>query len=182
MKKTYAVVIAIAAILSLLYLLYQHVAAAEHQRALQVCTEKFEQIRADAAQIESVNLYPFQKHREDFIWVSNFSGGLAAFSGIQQDRKKKGIVDFNGNIVLEYRSVARVDSFVGFDGFKDGRTKIFVYKYETVPWGFLLPYGNPVPRVYGTLDCTGKVVLRKSEHMPLGSRGSFTFLSPSLNN
>ena len=160
MKKLY-VVAAIAATLPALYFLHQQIKTAQHQRELQACSEKFEQIRTDAAKISSVNLYPFQKHKWDYLWVSNFDGGVAAFLGTKEDRQKQGFVDFNGNIVLEYQDPLKIDTLFGFWGFKNGRTEIFIYDHEAVPWGFLLPYGNPVPRIYGTLDCTGKVTFRR---------------------
>ena len=167
MKKLY-VVAAIAATLPALYFLHQQTKTAQHQREFQACSEKFEQIRTDAARISSADLYPFQKHRRNYRWVSNFDGGLAAFSGPQEDRQKQGFVDFNGNIVLEYQDPVKIDSFPGFGGFKNGRTEIFAYEHEAVPWRFLLPYGNPVPRIYGTLDCTGKVTFRrKGESSPI---------------
>jgi len=44
----------------------------------------------------------------------------------------------------------------------------YVFEHDSVPWGFLLPYGNPVPRVHGTIDCTGKLTLRR-KRIPLPS-------------
>lgn len=101
MKKFYAVVAAMVVTLPLLYLLHQQATAAQHQKELQACTERLERIRTDAAKIAFAELYPFQKQRWDYVWGSNFDGGLAAFSGTWEDRRKRGFVDFNGNVVLE---------------------------------------------------------------------------------
>lgn len=157
MKKRYATFAFALFALSLLYLFQRQVAAAQHEKNLRSCIKKFESVRAEAAKIQSTNLYPFQKQRWNFVWVSDFVDGLAVFSGTKENREQKGIVDFNGNIVLEFQG-AHVEYF---NGFENGRTRAYVYEHEAVPWGFLLPYGNPVPRTYGYLDCTGTVTLDK---------------------
>lgn len=126
MKKLYAIdATGVAATLILTYLLYRQ-AQASHQRELQACTEKFEQIRADAAEYSSIDQYPFEKHRWTYDWVSEFVGGLAVFSDTREGQKQRGFVDFNNNIVLEFYDPVGVDTFPGFAGFENGHTPIFV--------------------------------------------------------
>ncbi|MEL6938444.1 MAG: hypothetical protein AAFO84_04555 [Cyanobacteria bacterium J06598_1] len=155
MKKLYAVVAALAITLPLVDLL-RHQAQKSHARELQACTEQLEKIRADAAEFPSTDLYPFQEYRWTYDWVSNFEDGLAMFYGVREGRKQKGFVDFNNNIILEYYDPVKVETIAVFFGFENGHTEIFVYEHDSVPWGFLLPYGNPVPRVQGKLDCTSQ--------------------------
>ncbi|MEL6472198.1 MAG: hypothetical protein AAFQ74_20920 [Cyanobacteria bacterium J06623_4] len=165
MKKLYAIIAGIAVTLPLAYLLNRQAQAA-HARELQACSRKFEQIRADAAEYPSVDQYPFEEHRWTYDRVSEFVGGVAVFSNTREGRKQRGFVDFNNNVVLEFYDPVGVDTFPGFAGFEDGHTPIFVWEHDSVPLGFLLPYGNPIPRVHGTLDCTGKVILRR-EGLPM---------------
>lgn len=164
-KKLYVFVGCLAVVLPSAYLLDRQ-AQARHERELQACTKKLEQIRTDAAEYSSVNQYPFEEHRWTYDGVSEFVGGLAVFSDTRENRKQRGFVDFNNNVVLEFYEPVGVDTFPGFAGFENGRTPIFVWEHDSVPWGFLLPYGNPVPRVHGTLDCTGKVTLKR-EGLPM---------------
>ncbi|MFK8183884.1 MAG: hypothetical protein AB8B99_10965 [Phormidesmis sp.] len=165
MKKLYVVVAGLAVTLSFASLLHRQ-AQKTHKRELKACTEKLEEIRADAAELSSVDQYPFEEYRWTYDSVSEFVDGLAAFSNKREGRTQRGFVDFNNNIILEFYDPVGVDTFPGFAGFRDGRTPIFVWEHDSVPWGFLLPYGNPVPRVHGTLDCTGKVTLKR-ERIPM---------------
>jgi|GEM_PF-2917710 len=89
-----------------------------------------------------------------FVYASDFYGGLAAFSGTKEDRYKRGFIDRNGKIVLELKG-----AYHGYDftGLKNGRSRVYLPRHQAVPWGFLLPYGNPVPKIYGYVDCTGRV-------------------------
>lgn len=164
-KKLCVIAVGLVIALPLTYLLHRQ-AQASHERELQACTKKLEQIRADAAEYSSVDQYPFEEYRWRYDGVSEFVGGLAVFSDTRKGRKQRGFVDLNNNIVLEFYDPVGVDTFPGFAGFENGRTPIFVWERDSVPWGFLLPYGNPVPRVHGTLDCTGKVILRR-EGLPM---------------
>ncbi|MBE9114993.1 WG repeat-containing protein [Lusitaniella coriacea LEGE 07157] len=99
---------------------------------------------------------------QEFRGVTDFAGGVAYFSGTREDQKKRGFIDRNGNIILELRNVdAHIETFP-YSGFNNGRITAYLHKHESVPWGgFLFPYGNPVPRVYGSLDCTGKVTFEE---------------------
>lgn len=95
---------------------------------------------------------PVIPHR--FVWVTDFFNGVAFFHGTREDRGQKGFIDRDGNVLLTFRG-ASMDSFIGF---KQGRTKVYVYEAD-MPWGFLVPPGNPVPKIHGFVDCTGKVEL-----------------------
>ena len=166
MNKLYAIAAGVVITLPTIYLLLHHQAQVSHQKELQACTKELKQIRADAAKFSSTKLYPFEEHRWTYDWVSDFEDGIALFYRTQEGRQKSGFVDFNNNVVLEYYDPVKVETIAGFDGFENGHTAIFVYEHDSVPWGFLLPYGNPVPRIQGTIDCTGRVTLRR-ERMPL---------------
>jgi hypothetical protein len=92
-----------------------------------------------------------------FIWVSDFVDGIAVFSGTRENPDQEGFIDLNGNVLLKF-SGANPDVY--FIGFKKGRAKVYVNEAD-MPWGFLVPSGNPVPKIYGYVDCTGKVMLEK---------------------
>jgi WG containing repeat len=56
-----------------------------------------------------------------FVAVSDFIDGLAIFSGTKDEREKRGVIDLNGNIILEIHNVhptielyIRKKGFVGF--------------------------------------------------------------------
>ena len=164
-KKLCVVLLGTAIALPITYFLRTQTQAT-HAKELRACTEKFSQIRTDAAKFSSVDEYPFEEHRWTYDSVSEFVDGVAVFSRTRKGRRQRGFVDFNNNVVLEFHHPVGVDTFPGFAGFKNGHTPIFVWEHDSVPWGFLLPYGDPVPRVHGTLDCTGKVILRR-ERIPI---------------
>ena len=93
--------------------------------------------------------------------VSNFADGIAIFYRTKEGRQKSGFIDFNNNVVLEYHNPVKVETLAGFSGSENGHIAIFAYEHDSVSWGFLLPYGNPVPIVQGIVDCTGRVTLRR---------------------
>lgn len=87
-----------------------------------------------------------------FVWVSDFFNGIAVFNGIRNDRDQKGFIDRDGNVLLTFRGA---EPFPEFIGLRNGRAKVYVYE-AGAPWGFLVPPGNPVPKIYGHVDCTGR--------------------------
>lgn len=209
MKKRYVIFALLVSALSVLYLSLQQSAVAQHERNLNVCVEKFEKIRVEAAQIAPVKLYPFEESRQNlgyrdregktiirpqytqaysffsgrarvtnglwrtgfinsqgetvipykFVAVSDFVDGLAVFHGTKDDRQQRGVIDLNGNVVLKIHSARPDIDF--YSGFKSGRTKVFIYEHEDLPWGLFKPYGNPVRKIYGYVDCTGAVTLKR---------------------
>lgn len=95
-----------------------------------------------------------------FVSVTDFVNGLAVFHGTTDDRWQRGVIDLNGNIVLEIHGVRPGLEF--YDGFENGRTEVFIYEHEEIPWGLFKAYGNPVPRIHGYVDCTGAVTLERT--------------------
>ncbi|MBE9011043.1 WG repeat-containing protein [Pseudanabaenaceae cyanobacterium LEGE 13415] len=87
-----------------------------------------------------------------FVWVTDFFDGVAFFSGTREDREQRGFIDRDGTVLLTFRGASMYD----FTGFKNGRAEVYVHEAD-MPWGFLVPLGNPVPKIYGSVDCTGKV-------------------------
>jgi WG containing repeat len=86
---------------------------------------------------------PFQ-----FVWVSDFSNGVAIFSGTKKDRDLNGVIDLTGQILFTFKGASPSPDFVGFDQY--GRTSVYV---NNSFWDF----GNPVSKQSGYVDCTGKV-------------------------
>ena len=86
-----------------------------------------------------------------FVWVSDFSKGIAVFSGTKEDREQKGFIDLRGNVVLTFKGASPDPEF---NGFEDGRVSVYVHDLSR-------GYGNPVSKIYGYVDCTGKVTLKK---------------------
>jgi WG containing repeat len=89
-----------------------------------------------------------------FFWVSDFAKGIAVFSGTKEDRELNGIIDVNGNVLLTFRGAIPEAEFNGFD--QNGRVSVFVHDLSR-------EYGNPVPKIWGYVDCTGKVTLEKKQ-------------------
>ena len=58
-----------------------------------------------------------------------FEGGLAYVSETKYHRDKKGFIDLNGNIVLEFKGVARVEFFRVLR-----LVAVFADEHEAVPW------------------------------------------------
>ncbi|SRR5579883_1843576 len=87
-----------------------------------------------------------------FVWVSDFIKGIAVFSGTRDDRELKGFIDGSGNVLLTFRGAIPEPEFIGFD--QNGRVGVFVHDLSK-------EYGNPIPKIYGYVDCTGKVTLEK---------------------
>lgn len=87
----------------------------------------------------------------------DFADGIAVFSGTKENPDLNGFIDLNGNVILKFWG-ANPDE--DFSGFKNGRAEVYVHEAD-MPWGFLVPPGNPVPKIYGYVDCTGKVTLEK---------------------
>jgi hypothetical protein len=88
---------------------------------------------------------PFQ-----FVWVSDFSKGIAIFSGTKADRNLNGVIDLNGQILFTFKGADPSPDFLGFD--QHGKTSVEV---NNSFWD----YGNPVSKQSGYVDCTGKVSL-----------------------
>jgi hypothetical protein len=88
---------------------------------------------------------PFQ-----FVWVSDFSKGIAIFSGTKADRDLNGVIDSNGQILFTFKGANPSPDFLGFNQY--GKTSVYV---NNSFWD----YGNPVSKQSGYVDCTGKVSL-----------------------
>jgi WG containing repeat len=84
-----------------------------------------------------------------FVWVSDFSKGVAIFSGTKEDKDLQGVIDVNGQIVLTFKGASPAPDFAGFD--ESGRTSVYIHDD---PWAV----GNPVSKKYGSLDCTGRII------------------------
>lgn len=87
-----------------------------------------------------------------FVWISDFIHGTAVFGGTREDRDLRGFIDVNGNVLLTFRGAIPMPEFIGFD--QNGRVRVFVHNLSK-------DYGNPVPKIMGYVDCTGKVTLEK---------------------
>ncbi|MFM2312712.1 MAG: hypothetical protein RLZZ04_1988 [Cyanobacteriota bacterium] len=87
-----------------------------------------------------------------FTGVSDFHGGVAAFTGIKGDYSKQGFIDKNGKIIIVLNGNGG-DFATDFSGFKNGRITSSRPAWD--PLG--LHDGNPHPYVRVLIDCTGEV-------------------------
>jgi hypothetical protein len=138
----------------ILYLLYSMVEDSMHRKALRACIDKIETIAAGSSGLGAVSrLDPGHKnsfiYASRFLGVSSFSNGIAGFNGVVGDSDLRGFIDVDGNLIFTFRG-ANIDvDFFGFD--QHGRAKVYVLRNDNIyDW-------DNYKRVYGYVDCTGKV-------------------------
>ena len=174
MRNHYRISILIGIFLLVAFGFYGQAAKRSHQKALEACIEDLESLKKQTSSVEYIRVMPV--HDANYYWgvknsqgeivvpfqyryISNFVDGVAAFSNTKDNKNKKGFIDFTGRVLFEFKGARHNDEFSGFE---NGRTRVFLWETEVLPWGIFTEYGNPLGRVYGYVDCTGKVTFEKS--------------------